>query len=239
MNPIKLLLSVVLALVVHVDISATVRTAVPADFPGPPSYAAVQRRLEDGTHYFLRDGDWIAIPFLRDPRCVPADFNLLDNIDFTPAFPGGPPRPFTCPLTVQGFAIWESGPSTDFAPLFSFFRGTGTPIWFVRWSELEPAAADDILTIEELRAMPSRRVGLARYYSELENLRLPPGSGKLQIVAVGSLFKGDDAAPPPRGNAPEGGHYPPSRKFEFETMEVPGLKGADVAFTAHIRIHFQ
>jgi hypothetical protein len=59
-------------------------------------------RLDDGSPYFFHDDQWAAFVFLRLPSCVPADFNLLDQADFTPAFPGGPPRVFGCALTVDG-----------------------------------------------------------------------------------------------------------------------------------------
>jgi hypothetical protein len=67
----------------------------------PPFYTGVGR-LEDGSPYFFHDDRWAAFVFLRLPSCVPADFNLLDQADFTPAFPGGPPRVFGCALTVDG-----------------------------------------------------------------------------------------------------------------------------------------
>ncbi len=56
----------------------------------PPFYAV--GRLEDGSPYFFHDDQWAAaFVFVRLPSCVPPDFNLLDQADFTPALPGGPP----------------------------------------------------------------------------------------------------------------------------------------------------
>jgi hypothetical protein len=88
--------------------TADVRTPAPPD-PGPPEYTFVQRML-DGSPYVIHDDEWAAIAFERDANCVPADFNLLDTVDFALAFPGGPPRAFLCPLTVSGFANWKNGP---------------------------------------------------------------------------------------------------------------------------------
>src|ERR1041385_4965002 len=59
----------------------------------PPFYTDVGR-IADGSPYFFHDDQWAAFVFLRLPSCVPPDFNLLDQADFTPAFPGGPPRVF-------------------------------------------------------------------------------------------------------------------------------------------------
>ena len=69
---------------------------------------------------------WAAIPFVRQPACVPAEFNLLDGLDFTPAFPGGPPRSFFCDLTVEGPAVFKNGPPPiDFAPVMPSAPGPG------------------------------------------------------------------------------------------------------------------
>ena len=63
--------------------------------------------------------------FYRSPDCVPADFNLLDSLDFTPAFPGGPPRPFLCELQIEGRALWHS--PTIQRRRCSFFRTRSGP----------------------------------------------------------------------------------------------------------------
>jgi hypothetical protein len=46
--------------------------------------------------------EWAAVTFLRQPGCVPYNFNLLDVIDV--------PGAFGCPLTVEGFAIFKNAP---------------------------------------------------------------------------------------------------------------------------------
>jgi hypothetical protein len=90
----------------------------------------------DGRPFVFTDGQWVAIPFWRNPACVPPDFNLLNLFD-------PPPRPFNCPLTVDGFAIWKNGPAIDPGPELAHFRGLGSvPVWFVRWSDLQAAVAD-------------------------------------------------------------------------------------------------
>jgi hypothetical protein len=188
---------------------ASVRLAVPSRDPGPPFYAAIDR---PPTGQIFHDGEWAAIPFLRDPACVPADVNLLDGFDF-------PPRPFTCQLTVHGFVIYKNGPS-DQVPLNILLMGDGAaPIWFVRWSELESAIADDILTIEELETLPSLLVGSASFF---EYLQQPgafrpqgQGNGKIESVASGTLSDG---------------HH-----FQFSVREM----GIDrISTLRHIRIEF-
>src|SRR4051794_8372017 len=71
-------------------------------------------------------GEWSPIIFYRPPGCIPPTFNLETFFD--------PPRAFTCgPMTVEGFAVWETGPGLDPAPRQSRLQGLGAvPIWFVR-----------------------------------------------------------------------------------------------------------
>src|SRR6478672_6940260 len=80
----------------------------------PPGYTHVGR-LADGSPYYFHDDQWAAFVFIRLPSCVPPDFDLLDGDDFVPAFPGGPPRVFSCPLTVEGHAILQN--PSDFVPV--------------------------------------------------------------------------------------------------------------------------
>ena len=94
-----------------------VHVAFPGDTPGPPIYA----NISSG---FLPHTDELAVVFFyRSPACVPADFNLLDYLDFTPAFPGGPPRPFLCELQIEGRAFWHS--LDDPSPAQQFFVRIG------------------------------------------------------------------------------------------------------------------
>ena len=128
---------------------------VTTDVSGDPAYTSALGTLLDGTPWYPHTDEWAAIWFTRDPGCVPPDFDLLTITDFTPAFPGGPPRPFLCTSTVSGFAIWKNGPPPlDVIPLEAHEHGLGAvPVWFVRLSEIQAATADNKLTITELLAI--------------------------------------------------------------------------------------
>jgi hypothetical protein len=122
------------------------------------------------------------IPFYTTPSCVPADFNLLNFFDFGSQ----------CPLTVHGLAIWKNGPPPiDAAPIQNIFDGDGAvQIWFVRWTELQAGIADGVLTVPELKAMPSLRVGSATFYHETLH---PPEAAQVGldvIAAHGTLADG-------------------------------------------------
>ncbi|HUQ15070.1 MAG TPA: hypothetical protein VM094_03375 [Gemmatimonadales bacterium] len=137
-----------------------VRLTFPGESPGPPSYSEL---APDFVFHTDRDA---AIVFWRSPACIPGDFNLLQNLDLTPAFPGGPPRSFVCPLTVEGISWWHD-PATDPFPYQVQVEESGAvPIWFFAWSELEPAVADGTLTISELAGFLSLRIGHASFYRE-------------------------------------------------------------------------
>jgi hypothetical protein len=141
-------------------LSAQVRIPFPsAQDSGGPVYTTIERGLA------LHDGPSAAVLFYRDPACVPEDFNLLDGQDLV-GFPDSP-RAFACPLTVDGFGIWAQGPPVDIVPRHALTRGTGAvPVWFVAWSELESAMADDVLTMKELRSLPSLQAGYAIHFEE-------------------------------------------------------------------------
>ena len=151
--------------------SAAVRLTFPGESPGIPAYARIG---EEAIH----TDEWAAIPFYRDPSCVPLDFNLMRSFDV--------PRAFRCPLTVEGFEVWETGPGVDAAPMLSVSRaGEGMPVWFVKWPELEAAMGDGVLTIGELAGMESLIVGTTDSYQEV----LRPGDS-ITIQATGSLSDG-------------------------------------------------
>jgi hypothetical protein len=158
----------------------------------PPYYTDVERTM-DGSAYYFHDDQWAAFVFLRLPSCVPPDFDLLDSEDLVPAFPGGPPRVFLCPLTVDGHAILKS--ADDFIPIQANLKGLGAvPVWFVKVSEVQAILAGNKLTIAQLLASPSLRKGLATQYNEVD---LPgdfrpqgQGHGSIQVVASGSLEDG-------------------------------------------------
>jgi hypothetical protein len=173
------------------------RLAVPGDHPGNPFYALIFNGLEpESPHFFFpHDEGWGAAAFERELWCVPSDFNLLEEFDFTPAFPGGPPRPFLCPLTVEGFHIWDNPPSplpVDPGPIMVLSRGLGAvPVVFAHWPELVAAMADGVLTLPELLALPSAIVGTADRFSA-QYVNGPPPDDRLMnmLTAHGDLPDG-------------------------------------------------
>lgn len=189
---------------------AAVRLAIPSQDPGPPFYASI---AGPPFGYIFQDGEWAAIPFLRDSRCVPADADLLAGFD---------PRSCECPLAVHGFAIYKNGPfPVDPVPLFAFLMGNGAvPIWFVRWSELEVAVADGELTLGELATLPSLLIGSASFFEYVNHIGVlrpqGPGNGKIEIASSGTLNDGRD--------------------FQFSVREM-GLD--QVSTLRHVRIEFR
>src|SRR5690242_244816 len=142
--------------------------AVHTTFPPPPNaifYAAV-----GPGPYVLHDSEWVAIPFYTSPGCVPAGFNLLNFFDFGS----------TCPLTVHGLAIWKNGPPPiDLAPIQNILDGNGAvQMWFIRWTELQAGIADGVLTVPELKAMPSLKTGSASLYHEVVH---PPDAAQVGL----------------------------------------------------------
>jgi len=200
--------------------SANVNTPFPDANPGPPFYAFLDRPPQGE---IFQDGAWAAIVWVRNPACVPADFNLLDGADLTPAFGSfGPPRAFQCELTVHGHAIWKNGPAPiDPAPIQVTYQGNGTvPVWFAHWDELQAAIADDTLTVGELAGLPSLEVGSALFMEAVQQpgLLRPQGlgNGKIELAAFGRLVDG--------------------RFFQIEVREM-GVN--QVSTLRHIRIAFR
>jgi hypothetical protein len=162
--------------------AAAVSVAFPADNPGPPYYSMQER------DFFPHTDEWVGIVFLRETACIPSNFNLLDQLD--------PPAAFGCPLVVEGRATFKNGlPPIDLAPIHVTFSGLGAvPIWFVSWPALQAAVADGTLTIAELAAMPSLRIGIASKFDA--NQHPGPerpqgfGNGKIEIEARGALVGG-------------------------------------------------
>ncbi len=136
-----------------------------------PYYARIERS------WIYHDDEWAGVAFYRPPSCVPAGFNLLDLLDI--------PGAFACtPITTDGFSIWDNGPGTDPAPTHVQLDGLGAvPIWFVKWSEMQDAVADGVLTIGELGALPSLLVGTASTYHE--NLH-PLGTANVGMIEISS-----------------------------------------------------
>jgi membrane protease YdiL (CAAX protease family) len=137
--------------VVQAALRTTFSTAVQNS--GPSLYAVFARAPVGEV---FRDGDWVAIPSLRDPGCIPEkafDFNLLNAVDFRTAF--------SCALTVKAVAIWKNGPTpVDLVPNQAVYSGLGAvPVWFVHWTESLTVIADDQLNIGESQSLPSLRGG--------------------------------------------------------------------------------
>lgn len=123
-----------------------------------PYYARIERAV------IPTDGEWAAIAFYRPPECVRPDFNLLDFFDIPAAFGcEDPDHPY-----LVGFAIYMS-PGPGIPPVqqkLQLAPDQTLPVWFVEWSELETAIADDTLTIGELADLPSLLKGEAVFFTE-------------------------------------------------------------------------
>lgn len=120
----------------------------------PPFYARVER-----PYAAPHDDRTAVIVFYRDPECVRPDFNLLDLVDV--------PAAFDCGLVVRGREYRAIGSDPFAPPYLSVLRNSGrVPMWFVSTAELMAAAADNVLTIGELRALPSLVRGWAAPWSE-------------------------------------------------------------------------
>lgn len=175
-------LTLVLVTLMLMAFPATVFANTRTDGGGDLPYYA---RVERGE--ILHTAEWAAIIFYRPTECVPADFNLLDFYDF---------GAFGCiPPTTDGFILWSGEPWLS-APTQIKLHGLGAvPVWFVRWSELAAAVADDSLTMAELEALPSLLIGYAEIYTEI----LHPSTGEpdvmkppmINYVASGVLTNGD------------------------------------------------
>jgi hypothetical protein len=189
---------------------AAVRLLIPSQDPGPPFYASIDR--PPGGQIF-QDGEWAAIPFLRDPDCVLSDSNLIVAFDL---------RAFRCPLTVHGFDIYKNGPPPiDPVPVYALLMGDGAvPIWFVRWSELQAAIAEGQLYIWDLRSLPSLLIGSASFFEFVNQIGIlrpqGAGNGKIEVVSSGTLNDG--------------------REFQFSVREM----GVDqISTLRHVRIEFR
>jgi hypothetical protein len=166
--------------------SASITLQFPAEDPGPPFYTLVERTFVPHTD------EWAPVIFVRDPACVPGNFNLLDQLAV--------PQAFGCQSTVSGHVTYKNGPPPiDLAPWQVLMRGAGAvPIWFVPWPPLQAALLDDALTLSELQAMPSLRKGTASMF-EMTQQPGPmrpqgAGNGKIELVARGLLADGTSFA---------------------------------------------
>jgi len=150
---------------------------VPEDSPGPPFYT-----ISANGGFIPHDGEWAAFPFLRELACMPPGQDLMVL---------AVPAAFGCALTIEGHEHWQNGPGLDPAPRQTQYRGLGSvPIVFARWSEVQGVTAGG-LSLAELLALPSVRMGTASFYKETDVLGVsgPHGAGKgsYKITARGTL----------------------------------------------------
>lgn len=158
-----------------------VQMQIPEEDPGPPFYARVTPIFNE----FFYDGDWLAIPFYRDPDCIPSDFNLLDFYHFPSEMGAGA---FDCPLLVEGIAYTEPDAPPNTFPKRVTMEGLGAvPVWFVPRSRIEPAIADNMLTLPELVALEPLR-GAATSFDE--ELQPRADDHKIVITSSGNLADG-------------------------------------------------
>jgi hypothetical protein len=157
--------------------SAPIILRYPADHPGPRYYALFQRGFAP------TDNGWVGIVFVRDPSCVPAGFNLLDQFDV-------PPVAWACELTIEGEAWWHDVSTPP--PFQTHERGLGAvPVYFVRLTELQAAIADDVITIGELESLPSLLTGEADFLEHItHNTNQPTNHGHETLVSRGTLEDG-------------------------------------------------
>lgn len=157
-----------------------VRKDIPDEDPGPPFYARVTTELNQ---FFHSDG-WLAIPFYRDPDCIPEDFNMLELFDFPgPAGPGA----FACPLLMEGFLLTEPDAPLGMFPRHVVLMSDASPFWFVRWSDFEAEAADGVVTIGDVEGLDPLKGVASRYH---ETLRPREGDHVIAIQATGTLDDG-------------------------------------------------
>jgi hypothetical protein len=150
---------------------------IPEEDPGPPFYARVGLQL-------LHEQDLLAIPFYRDPACIPDDFNLLEMFDFPgPMGPGA----FACPLNLTGKLMIEPDAPLGTFPVHVILRGTSVRFWFVSLEAFQAAAADGVVTRGELAAM-SPVEGTATQYHE--SLHPREDDHRIVIDAIGALDDG-------------------------------------------------
>ena len=168
---------------------------IPDESPGDPTYADI------GRNSIPTDGTQVAIVFMRDPAYIPPDFNLLDMRDI--------PAAFECPFLLRGQDWWHETnwlnflrtrntsekpdryePIVDF-PFKSMYVNDGSvPVYFIDLAELNSEIADDQLTLGELEAFSSLKVGEATYVKEdILNSNAPDSDGKGhgRVTAIGTL----------------------------------------------------
>jgi len=157
---------------------AELRLEIPTQTFGPPFYARIEFASVDPA-LVPNNGEWAAVVLYRQLNCIPDTFNLLQVFDA--------PRAFSCPLNdIGGYEVWTNAPGVDPAPAWSRLIGrSSVPVLFVRHTEFVAAVADGVLTLPELRALPSARMGNASQYNELLRPSQSNATPLLHITAQG------------------------------------------------------
>jgi len=123
---------------------------------GGPFYAYIFESIE-GVQVIIHTDEWAAIPFYRNPDCVPEDFNLLGMVDF---------NALNCYSFVEGFEVFENGPGLDPYPIQVNLKAAGpVHIYFVPWAVLQEAIVDDELTMPELEGLEGVQIGIATNFT--------------------------------------------------------------------------
>jgi hypothetical protein len=151
----------------------------PAEDPGPPLYARVTPLLNQ---IFVADG-MVAIPFYRDPACVPLDTDLMEHLH-PPGEHG--PGSFACPLLIEGSYTIEADAPLGTFPVRVVASGPAQ-VWFVPWSDFVTATRDHALTMAELIALEPLR-GTAATFHEMLAPRID--SHHVVITSRGTLDDG-------------------------------------------------
>ena len=150
--------------------------------PGPPLYASGLSLGLTGFGATRTDGEWVAITFVRDPNCAPADYNLLSAPNI--------PAVFGCPLTIEG-TVWLRDPSNPLNAVKAKHLGLGAvPVYFVQLSEFESAVMDGELTIVELNSLSSLLIGYASFQRDVIQFQQNGRPGMHSIVSRGELQDG-------------------------------------------------
>jgi hypothetical protein len=163
------------AMLAAAESGGLVRVQFPQENPGIPAYARLGNILDQIFH----DETWLVVPFYRQPDLIPGAFDLLQEFDFPG--PNGPGA-FAVPLTISGFFMTERDAAPTTFPRLVISKGTAVPVWFVSWPTFAAAAADGVVTMDDLRGMNPVR-GTATAFDE--TLRPRAGEHLLVLNAAG------------------------------------------------------
>lgn len=163
------------ALMAAAESGGLMRVQFPADNPGIPAYA----RLGNILNQVFHNDTWLVVPFYRQPDLIPGAFDLLQEFDFPG--PNGPGA-FGVPLTISGHFMIERDAAPTTFPRLVISKGTAVPVWFVSWPTFAAAAADGVVTMDDLRGMNPVR-GTATAFDE--TLRPRAGEHLLVLNAKG------------------------------------------------------